>query len=112
MFYLISLFFLETVCFEPGKKYPRIVVDDYEYQVNNRTETKNAWRCILYRKKGCMARLTTYGNVVELKDREHNHPPTAFGFLRDPCRQYRYMIVRRPKKATINLSIYLSFQIY
>nr|CAI5843118.1 unnamed protein product [Callosobruchus analis] len=60
-----------------GKKYPRIIVDHYEYSVHKKVGLKTRWRCALESKTRCKAVCYTYGNNVVLR-KIHSHQPSAF----------------------------------
>ncbi|KAG5900265.1 hypothetical protein JTB14_000792 [Gonioctena quinquepunctata] len=56
----------------PGRKYPRIVIDDYEFNVHKKEANKTRWRCTNESKTKCTAVLYTFGNTV-ITRRSHNH---------------------------------------
>lgn len=55
-----------------GKKYPKIVLEDFEYYLLRRLGSKTRWRCTSYRKSFCQCALLTYDRVVEVVNK-HNH---------------------------------------
>ncbi|XP_056644124.1 modifier of mdg4-like isoform X46 [Diorhabda sublineata] len=64
----------------PGRKYPRIIVDGFEYNVHKKEETKTRWRCTNGSKTKCTATIYSYGNTVIMK-RLHNHPKNKIDSL-------------------------------
>ncbi|XP_072393839.1 uncharacterized protein [Diabrotica undecimpunctata] len=64
----------------PGRKYPRIIVDEYEYNVHKKEENKTRWRCTNESRTKCTATLYTFGHTVIMK-RSHNHPKSRIDSL-------------------------------
>lgn len=74
--FLLIIFILGLVYFAPGKKNPKIVVDDYDFCINKKVGQKTRWRCTQYSKTKCCCFLLTFGNSVVIY-RSHNHMPTV-----------------------------------
>ncbi|ERL95197.1 hypothetical protein D910_12465 [Dendroctonus ponderosae] len=56
----------------PGRKNPRLKLNDYEYVVHKQDQMRTRWRCTKRRFK-CPAALYSSGKCVEVR-RTHNHP--------------------------------------
>lgn len=65
-----------VVYFYRGKKQPRIVYEGSTYYLEKRTEKKTSWRCAMYFKTKCTARVSTFGKTLKILFQEHNHEPT------------------------------------
>lgn len=63
-----------TIFILPGRKYPRLVFDNYLYNVHKSYGSKTRWRCMFENKTKCTAVLHTYGNYVVAR-KSHNHAP-------------------------------------
>ncbi|XP_076252140.1 uncharacterized protein LOC143191191 isoform X14 [Rhynchophorus ferrugineus] len=69
-----------AVYFTAGLKYPMLIMDDFEYCVQEKRETSIYWRCTQASKNHCHARLLTFGKTVRIKSSApHNHLPTFKG---------------------------------
>ncbi|XP_044756271.1 modifier of mdg4-like isoform X35 [Coccinella septempunctata] len=64
----------DTIFVAPGRKRPKLIVKDDEYEWNRRKNTRTYWRCSQYYKKGCSSKLITYGRTVKFSC-GHNHAP-------------------------------------
>lgn len=66
------------VYFTPGRKYPKIVMNNYEYRMvkAESTPTKTMWLCTQERNK-CKVRIRSSGNKIFVKNMNHTHPPTV-----------------------------------
>ncbi|KAL3277332.1 hypothetical protein HHI36_012683 [Cryptolaemus montrouzieri] len=64
----------------PGRKHPKIIVDEDEYELHGNYKTKTMWRCTHYHKSRCRANATTFGKMLK-KQNEHNHEPTRPGLI-------------------------------
>lgn len=72
------------VYFYPGKKYPMLVYNCFEFKKHNSTHSdKNFWRCTRENTKLCRARLMTFGKCLKLMNNTHTHPETYKGRLQD-----------------------------
>lgn len=62
-----------------GRKYPKLIIDGYEFQYEKKTANTSTtfWVCGTYHKSKCKGRLITKGNVVYLRH-SHNHPARDF----------------------------------
>ncbi|CAG9856471.1 unnamed protein product [Phyllotreta striolata] len=56
-----------------GRKYPKLVLDDYHYCLLSQAKEHTKWRCLFYYKTKCKAGLSTSKNVVTVLY-GHNHP--------------------------------------
>nr|CAH7732202.1 unnamed protein product [Callosobruchus chinensis] len=70
-----------------GRKYPRILVDQHEYNVHKKEENRTRWRCTSEKNTKCKAVCYTSGNTVVLR-RQHNHPPKQIDNLNLLTSQY------------------------
>lgn len=93
------ILFLGVVYFGKAKSQPKIIVNNYEYSINNRYENKSTWRCVKYYRRGCKGRLHTYGRVVEIINNDHNHPPTTHK-TGSYVKQLHTVIIKHNKKKT------------
>lgn len=57
-----------------GTKNPKIIVDDYNFNVAKKYSTRTWWICSEYSKTKCKARARTMGNMVHITG-VHNHLP-------------------------------------
>ncbi|XP_018573605.1 protein tramtrack, beta isoform isoform X24 [Anoplophora glabripennis] len=64
----------DTIYFDVGTKNPKIIVDDHDFNMARKTESKTMWICSGYFKTKCRARATTSGRMVYVNGL-HNHPP-------------------------------------
>ncbi|CAH1986781.1 unnamed protein product [Acanthoscelides obtectus] len=62
----------ETIYFCEGRKYPKLLIDNYQFQIHRREEKKTRWRCVNCNKTKCTARAFTFGKTVSVHD-THNH---------------------------------------
>nr|CAI5823124.1 unnamed protein product [Callosobruchus analis] len=49
----------ETIHFCQGRKYPKLLIDSYQFQIHRREEKKTRWRCVNCNKTKCTARVFT-----------------------------------------------------
>ncbi|KAG5874950.1 hypothetical protein JTB14_018865 [Gonioctena quinquepunctata] len=63
-----------TIYFDVGTKNPKIIVDDYDFNMARKTDVKTMWICAGYFKTKCKARATTSGRMVYING-THNHDP-------------------------------------
>lgn len=68
----------DAIYFDVGTKNPKIIVDDYDFNMANKSSTKTKWICSGYFKTKCKARAATSGRMV-LVTGLHNHPPRHTG---------------------------------
>ncbi|KAG5874947.1 hypothetical protein JTB14_018862 [Gonioctena quinquepunctata] len=62
-----------------------LILDSYEFKLENKTANKTSWRCVSSRTKQCKAKFVTFDDIVQIKDIiKHNHAPTFTGNL-DEC---------------------------
>lgn len=66
------------IYFAPGRKYPKIIMDNYEYKLrkNNSSEKKTTWICT---QPGCKVRMMSREKSITVKAVQHNHGPTYRG---------------------------------
>ncbi|XP_076252143.1 uncharacterized protein LOC143191191 isoform X17 [Rhynchophorus ferrugineus] len=70
----------KIVYFYHCRKYPMLVLEQYEYKVDNRTSQKVVWCCKEKEKKRCKARILTSGDTLWIKSSvKHNHKSTYSG---------------------------------
>ena len=70
--------FLGTIFFDVGKKYPKIILENYAYTVHKKMQNKTLWICPGYYKTKCKCKITTTGRMVQISG-EHNHGPNNDG---------------------------------
>ncbi|KAL3277333.1 hypothetical protein HHI36_012684 [Cryptolaemus montrouzieri] len=63
-----------TIYVVAGKKNPKLIVNDNEFEMNLKTGNQTIWRCRMYYQTKCKARLWTFGNKLT-KRNVHNHSP-------------------------------------
>ncbi|KAK9884687.1 hypothetical protein WA026_007532 [Henosepilachna vigintioctopunctata] len=61
-----------------GKKYPKIMIENYEFVTHLKQRDSTRWRCGYSVKTNCRAYIITSGKVLHLY-KPHNHPPTFNG---------------------------------
>ncbi|XP_056643960.1 modifier of mdg4-like isoform X27 [Diorhabda carinulata] len=66
------------IYFDVGTKNPKIIVDDYDFNMARKTSTKTMWICSGYYKTKCRTRATTSGRMVHVTGK-HNHFPKHKG---------------------------------
>lgn len=66
--------FSDTIYFDVGTKNPKIIIDEYDFNLARKTEQKTMWICSGYFKTKCRARATTSGRMVYVSG-VHNHEP-------------------------------------
>ncbi|XP_076252167.1 uncharacterized protein LOC143191191 isoform X41 [Rhynchophorus ferrugineus] len=64
-----------TIYVVPGKKNPKIIIENNDFVLNKKFEMKTLWRCRCYSKLGCKSWLVTTGKTVKITT-GHNHEPT------------------------------------
>ncbi|XP_076252168.1 uncharacterized protein LOC143191191 isoform X42 [Rhynchophorus ferrugineus] len=64
----------ELVYFDYGTKYPKIIVDQFDFNIERRTPRSTSWACGSYYQTKCKCRISTTGNMVVVKG-SHNHEP-------------------------------------
>ncbi|XP_023014990.1 uncharacterized protein isoform X46 [Leptinotarsa decemlineata] len=60
------------IYFESGTKNPKIIVDEHDFYLEKRKETKTLWFCGMNYKTKCKVRVTTSGSMVYVNG-THNH---------------------------------------
>ncbi|XP_023014946.1 uncharacterized protein isoform X7 [Leptinotarsa decemlineata] len=55
-----------------GYKYPKIIVNNYEYKIHIKNKGRTRWTCVNYKKSKCNSIIYTYGKIVEIVN-DHNH---------------------------------------
>lgn len=78
LFHCTSFLVIGIVYFTKGKKYPIMIIDNYEFKLDGKTDNKTYWRCTKRHTK-CKARLHTSGKTIRTVDNVHNHPPSFKG---------------------------------
>lgn len=71
--YLLG-YFLDIIHVGRFRRHPKLIIDDYEYQIYDKSIQKTGWRCRYFRKHKCKAKLFTTGKTVRVYN-DHNHPP-------------------------------------
>nr|CAI5843124.1 unnamed protein product [Callosobruchus analis] len=64
----------ETIHFCQGRKYPKLLIDSYQFQIHRREEKKTRWRCVNCNKTKCTARVFTFGRTVSVCGTHNHHP--------------------------------------
>lgn len=65
----------QEIHFIPGSKHPKLIFDNYQYNLEKKTMKKTIWSCTMKGLQKCKARLTTYGKTLCVFNEIHNHPP-------------------------------------
>lgn len=73
-----NLIFLGIIYIGKALRYPKIILNDYEYQIHIKTGNRTRWRC-RERNAKCKAILYTSGNTVSMQH-DHNHPKVAVDY--------------------------------
>lgn len=63
---------LGLIYFGIGRKYPKLVLDGFDYSKEKSYGDSTSWVCPSYFKTKCKARLITKGNMVYVRN-GHNH---------------------------------------
>ncbi|XP_076252153.1 uncharacterized protein LOC143191191 isoform X27 [Rhynchophorus ferrugineus] len=84
-----------TIYFMPGRKYPKIIFNSYEYRLHYRAGNKSFWRCIECTNSRCRAKFMSFGtNTIRIKSSvDHSHNPTydgKFAFLKSQIVKVEY----------------------
>lgn len=74
-FYLTPNPFLDLIYFDVGTKLPKIIVDNYDFNMARKSATKTTWICSSYFKTKCKTRATTCERMVYITGPMHNHEP-------------------------------------
>lgn len=69
------LFLSDVIYILPGKKNPKIVVQNNAYVINKKSEGRTSWRCAMYFKTKCSGRIVTRGKTLSVAA-PHNHNAT------------------------------------
>lgn len=71
------MLFSVIVYFAPGRKYPKIVMNNYEFRMlaGKSNSSKTLWICTQENNK-CKVRVKSAGNIIFVKNVQHNHPPS------------------------------------
>lgn len=88
------IFYTGTVYFIGGTKQPKMIFKGSEYFFEKRSSTKTLWKCTMYSKRRCRARVCTYGNTVKLTYEEHTHEPTISKEKYEKLVPYAVSIIR------------------
>uniref|UniRef100_A0A6P7H3S1 Protein tramtrack, beta isoform-like isoform X13 n=1 Tax=Diabrotica virgifera virgifera TaxID=50390 RepID=A0A6P7H3S1_DIAVI len=64
----------DTIFFDVGTKNPKIIVDDFDFNMARKSNQKTTWICSGYFKTKCKCRAATSGRIVYLTG-SHNHLP-------------------------------------
>lgn len=65
--------FSDTIYIRKGYKYPKIIIDGYEYKIQYRNNDKTRWTCSNYKLSKCNSIIHSCKNLVSVKN-HHNHP--------------------------------------
>ncbi|KAF7282364.1 hypothetical protein GWI33_002743 [Rhynchophorus ferrugineus] len=58
---------LNLVYFDFSTKYPKLIVDQHDFNIERRTKRRTSWACALYYQTKCKYRISTTGNTVEAR---------------------------------------------
>ncbi|XP_076252180.1 pre-mod(mdg4)-O [Rhynchophorus ferrugineus] len=68
------------VYFYHSRKYPILILNNYEYKIETRKADKSFWCCKAKDRYRCKARLLSWGKTLSVKtSANHNHPPDFNG---------------------------------
>lgn len=71
---MLRIAFTGVIYISPGRgKYPRLILDGFDFIMHIKEGARTRWRCARQNQK-CRATLYTSGNTVQVKY-SHNHPP-------------------------------------
>nr|CAI5843125.1 unnamed protein product [Callosobruchus analis] len=57
-----------------ARKYPKIILDNFEYRIAKQETKKTTWKCVSCDKMRCRGRIVTFGQTVKILYEHHNHP--------------------------------------
>lgn len=64
------------VYFAEGRKYPKLILDGYDFKLHLRNPDCSVWACTQHAKYKCKVRLVTTGQRVTVKSIAHSHNRT------------------------------------
>lgn len=70
--------FLGIIHFTFKRKLPMLVIEGYEYRMRRKTEKKTVWACTRECQQ-CKAKVVSFGNNIQIVNKDHNHPTTFTG---------------------------------
>lgn len=79
--WLILAMFPGRIFFTSGRIHPKIILNQYEYNLVHQkmSSNKSLWICSKKAQLKCKARLQSFGKCIRIKAVQHNHPPTYEG---------------------------------
>ncbi|CAH1126090.1 unnamed protein product [Ceutorhynchus assimilis] len=84
-----------------GRKYPKMIIDGFEFKLYRHTKTSSLWVCTRERYK-CKVRLVTTGKQVHMKSISHNHERNFEGSYDGLASQRVTMFYRDDKLHLVN----------
>lgn len=86
IFYNASCIFSGVFYFRKGVKNPVLIYNHFEYTMNGHPRTigeeqRTYWKCLMYSRTKCHARLIVYGNSARIGNEIHNHEPPKFKYV-------------------------------
>lgn len=83
--------FLDVIYIGRFRRHPKLVLDNHEYQIYDKSQTKTGWRCKYFRKYKCKAKLYTTGKTVHVYN-DHTHPPDEVDYTQ--LEKTKFIVVR------------------
>ncbi|KAL3277338.1 hypothetical protein HHI36_012689 [Cryptolaemus montrouzieri] len=73
--------FSGVVYFAQGKKYPILILDNFEFSIEHKYAQRTTWRCKYKGRRNCRARVQTFAKTLKIMQQNHSHEPTFEGDL-------------------------------
>ncbi|RZC37906.1 FLYWCH domain containing protein [Asbolus verrucosus] len=67
-----------VIYFDRAHKYPKLIMNYYEYTIERTSFERTSWCCGLKKKLKCKARLVTFGSTVKVMNDNHTHEPKYY----------------------------------
>lgn len=71
---LYLVFIVGTIYIGKAVKYPKIILDGYEYQMHIKELNRTRWRCKYHKKLKCRASLYSTGHTISVYNNHCDHP--------------------------------------
>lgn len=86
------------VHFYRGIKQPKVGYRGSTYYLERRREKTTVWKCVMYYRTKCKARITTFGKTLKELCVDHNHGPTSSIESSELLRSYRVKVIQKTDK--------------
>lgn len=95
---LLISFIIGTIYVGKGRKYPKLVLDNYVFRFHRRKYGKTRWLCPAASVSKCKATLYTYGTTVEFLYKHNHEPLKQHGYEGEDLIPRKFNIIRRNDK--------------